>query len=89
MNRRTILKGGLALAATSHTAVAVADARASVKTSVDDFLAEASASERVTYHAEALTAAMREMHPGASWRSHINHEHNFCLIIGDEREESR
>ncbi len=87
MNRRPILKGGLALAATRHTAVAPADTTSAVTVSIDDFLSRASAMEKARYHDNALAEVMGEMHPEASWRSHINHEHNFCLIVGDEREE--
>lgn len=83
MNRRTILKAGFVLAATSHTAVATAEVQPA-KITIDDFLAKAAPSERARYHANALAEVMGEMHPDRSWRSHVDHQHSFCLIVGDE-----
>lgn len=55
------------------------------KASADDFLASASATARAQYHADALAEAMAELHPEKSWRSAINHECHFCLVVGDAR----
>jgi len=63
MNRRTILKGGVVLAAVSHGA-AVAPTLAKPAVSVDDFLGRATAAEKVRYHAEALAEAMNQLSPG-------------------------
>lgn len=80
MNRRAVLKGSLVLAATSHTAVAVADAQATM--SIDDFLAKALPSEKARYHSNALVEAMAELHPGkVGWRVHTDHEHAFVLVV--------
>lgn len=53
--------------------------------SVDDFLARATPAERAAYHANALAEVMAEMHPDRFWRSSLNHEHKFALIVGDDR----
>jgi hypothetical protein len=55
------------------------------KVSIDDFLARASGSDRARYHANALAEVMAEMHPERSWRSHIDHDHCFSLVVGDLR----
>lgn len=82
MNRRTILKGSLVLAATSHTAVATAETSAPATVSIDEFLAKALPSERVRYHSNALVEAMAELHPDkAGWRVHTDHEHAFVLVV--------
>lgn len=52
MDRRTVLKGGLVLAATSHAAV-VAPEMAELA-SVDEFLKTASPTEIIRYHTDAL-----------------------------------
>lgn len=52
MNRRTVLKGGLVLAATAHTAVASGDKVRSTP------------QERIEAAVEQINQAMSEMHPG-------------------------
>lgn len=64
MNRRAVLKAGLVLAASSHTAVATAETSPVAHITVDAFLIKATAAERVRYHANALAEAMNEIHPG-------------------------
>lgn len=70
-------------AAFGNPAETSADLQAAI--SVDDFLARATAAERVAYHANALAEVMAEMHPDRFWRSSINHENHFALIVGDDR----
>lgn len=84
MNRRTILKGGIVLAVTGHTAVASGEASPAV-VSIDDFLANGTPAEIVRYHANALADAMAEMHPDHSWRSEVDHKHHFVLTVGDPK----
>lgn len=80
LSRRGFL-GGVALTAIPSVAVAVEVAPP--KVSIDDFLSRATYSEIAWYHANALAEVMGEMHPEMSWRSHIDHSHAFCLIVGD------
>jgi hypothetical protein len=84
MNRRTILKGGIVLAVTGHTAVA-SDETSPAAVSIDDFLDSATPAERARYHANGLMEAMAEMHPDRSWRSEICHKHRFVLTVGDPK----
>ncbi len=80
--RRSFL-GGVAAASLP---VATATAKpAPAQLSIDDFLSRASSSERVRYHANALTDALAELHPERSWRSHIDHEYFYALFVGDVR----
>jgi len=57
MDRRTVLKGGLVLAATAHTAVASGDLRPT------------SPQDRIAAAMKEIEAAMQEMHPG--WRIQV------------------
>lgn len=82
MDRRSFMKGVVIAAATP--AVASSPAAASTP-SIDDFLTKASNAEKAWYHANALAEIMGQMHPDHSFRSHINHEHQLALIIGDRR----
>lgn len=84
MNRRTLLKGGIVLAVTGHTAAASGETNPAA-VSIDDFLAKATAAERARYHANGLMGAMAEMHPDRSWRSEICHKHHFVLTVGDPK----
>ncbi len=79
ITRRSIL-GGVALAA-----IPVATNAKAATPSIDDFLARASNAEKAWYHANSLAEIMEQMHPDHSFRSHINHEHQLALIIGDRR----
>lgn len=82
MNRRTILTGGLVLAATSHTGLATADTSVAASVSIDEFLAKALPSERIRYHSNALVEAMAELHSDkVGWRVHTDHEHAFVLVV--------
>jgi len=85
MNRRTVLKAGLVIAASSHTAVATAETSAVASVRIDEFLNVATAAERARYHANALAEVMAELHPDRHWRSRVDHDGRFCLIVGDER----
>ena len=78
-------RGFLGAAAVASLPVAAAATPAPAEVSIDDFLARASASEKAWYHANALAEVMGEMHPDRAWRSHIDHGHGFCLVVGDER----
>ncbi|MDI7921751.1 hypothetical protein [Ferirhizobium litorale] len=78
MNRRTVLKGGLVLAVTSHTAIADSAIAEPSPMSVDDFLANATPAERAQYHANALAGAMNEIHPGTY---EVKVDHDFRLAI--------
>lgn len=82
ITRRTIL-GGVACM-TMPAAVASAQCEP-LQRSIDDFFAQASPAERARYYASALAEALAEMHPDSSWRSHINHDHRFALVVGDRR----
>lgn len=82
MNRRTILKGGLVLAATAHTAINP-DYQPAVM-SIDDFLSKATPDERVKFFSDGLTQAMAEIHPSRVWRSAVDHDGFFSLVVGDE-----
>lgn len=85
LSRRGFI-GGMAIMATPVAAAAVTPTEAT-RPSIDDFLARATAEERAWYHANALAQVMGEIHPDHSWRSHIHHGNQFCLIVGDRREE--
>ncbi|MBM3091589.1 hypothetical protein GFB56_12260 [Ensifer sp. T173] len=80
--RRSFL-GGVA-AASLPVATATANP-APAQLSIDDFLSQASSSERMRYHTNALMDALAEMHPERSWRSHVDHEYYYALIVGDVR----
>lgn len=81
MKRRTILKGGIILAATAHTA-ASAPSLPPVPTTIDDFLAKALPAERARYHANALADAMNEIKSG-HYRAEISHDYGFALVVDD------
>ena len=85
MNRRTVLKAGFVIAASSHTAIATAETGAVASISIDDFLKVATAAERARYHDNELAEVMEEMHPDNAFRSHIDHEGYFVLIAGTPR----
>lgn len=68
MNRRTVLKGGIVLAAAAHTPLAIAETSAVAAVTVDDFLSKATASERYEYHLAELKRAAEEIDPAiGSW----------------------
>jgi hypothetical protein len=84
MNRRTILKGGVILAATAHTA-ASAPAIPKQQLSIDDFLAKALPSQKAAYHANALAEAMSEIAPGR-YLTRIDIKTRFAYVyaMGDD-----
>ncbi len=82
VNRRSFLGGVAMVAIPSATVMISAAPKASVPR-VDDFLAKAMPSEKVRYHSNALAEALAEMHPNRTWRSHVDHEHCYSLIVGD------
>lgn len=79
MDRRTVLKGGLVLAASAHTAVATAEVKVPAEISIDDFLARASAAERAWYHVNALAKVMNEIHPGA-YLARVDHATRMAVV---------
>lgn len=81
LSRRRLF-AGLSVVAIPAAAAAELPRRGS---GIDDFLASALPSEKARYHANALAEAMTEMHPDKVWRSHIDHDRAFCLVVGDEQ----
>lgn len=86
MNRRTLLTGSLALAAANHATGAIANEEPQ-RVSIDDFLARSTPAERARYHSNALAETLADMHPERAWRTRIDHEHGFALVVGDLRED--
>ncbi|WP_107341488.1 hypothetical protein [Agrobacterium pusense] len=87
MKRRTILKGGIILAATAHTA-ASAPTLPKDHTSIYDFLAKALPAEKARYHANALAEAMNELKSG-QYRAEISHDYGFALVVDDSWKKNR
>ena len=89
LSRRAMLSAFAVSALPASALATLADQSAGpqpeASVSVDAFLSRATAAERASYHANALAEVMAEMHPERSWRSMINHEHSFALVVGDER----
>jgi hypothetical protein len=80
LSRRGLF-GGVTLLAIPAAAAAVRIEPA--RTSIDDFLARASASEKAWYHACALAEAMNEVRPGC-YRASISHEYGMAIVVDDE-----
>ncbi|CAN7398677.1 hypothetical protein LJR235_002388 [Pararhizobium sp. LjRoot235] len=77
ITRRTILGG---LAAT----VAPLPAVAAPALDLQYWLDTADPVQVAEYHAARLAEVMGAMNPARRWRSHIDREYNFALIVGDE-----
>lgn len=83
MDRRTVLKGGLVFAATSHAAVLAPEMAKAP--SVDEFLKVALPSEIIRYHTNALMEAMAAAHPEKAWASFTELDLSQVLIVGRDR----
>lgn len=82
ITRRFIL-GGMAVIATPTAALAMVPAE--VPLDLQHWLDTADPVQVAEYHAARLAEIMGVMNPDRRWRSHIDREHNFALIVGDER----
>jgi hypothetical protein len=80
MDRRTVLKGGLVLAAASHS-VALAPEPVTPM-SVDDFLKVASPSEIVSYHTNSLLEALSGINPNLKWAAFTELDLSEIRVIG-------
>lgn len=82
MDRRTVLKGGLVLAAASHS-VALAPEPATPM-SVDDFLKVASPNEIVRYHTNSLLEALSGINPNLRWAAFTELDRSEIRVVGRE-----
>lgn len=81
MNRRTVLKAGLVIAATSHAATNAPETPV-VPVSVDDFLRVATPAEVARYHTNALLEALSEMRPDLRWAAFTDIDASNVSIQG-------
>lgn len=84
MDRRTVLKGGIILAATSHVVASPPDAPIE-SISVDEFLKVATPAEIVRYHTNSLMEAMALMHPDKSWAAFTELDMSQILVVGRDQ----
>lgn len=78
MNRRTMLKGGIVLAATAHTA-ALAPIPEPPPIDWAAFFATASPAELCRFHSNGLAEAMNAVRPGA-YIAVVNHDYGFATV---------
>ena len=86
ISRRTALglMIGTAVPPTAVVAVAAASPREPAF-DLQHWLNTSDPAEVAQYHAARLAEIMGAINPARSWRSHIDHEKCFALIVGDER----
>lgn len=87
ITRRTALGLLAAVAAPSASAVAVAAAESDRPMTIEAWLAQASAQERLQYHTDRLTETLKEIDPSCRWRQDIDQEHRYVLIFGHKLED--
>lgn len=82
MNRRSILFGGFAIAASSHTAIGAASREEAVF-DLATWLETAPDNAVMEYHASCLADAMNRCDATRAYRFKIDREFGFALIMGD------
>lgn len=84
MDRRTVLKGGLVLAVTSHAAASSLELQ-SVSASLDEFLNMATPAEVIRYHTNALMEALAAAHPDKAWAAFTELNLSKVFVVGKDR----
>lgn len=84
ITRRAVL-GGFAMVAIPTGVAAAIEPSAEPAFDLQHWLETADPLQVAQYHAARLAAVMNEIDPKRAYRSCINHEFGFALIVGDDR----
>ena len=87
LSRRNVLQVATVLVLTSHSPAGQADESQPqmIKTTIDEFIATASAREKARYHADALAAAMCEINPSMKFTAIHDKLDELVLVLGSGR----
>lgn len=84
ITRRLFLRNTAAAGVIGATAPAIAEP---AQTDIQHFLDAASPAELAWYHTCQLAIALGKMDNTHTYRAHIDHEHQFALVVGDRKPE--
>lgn len=82
MDRRSFLRGGLVLAATSHAAANAPEMVTAAAVSIDEFLKVATPAEIARYHTDALMDAMAALRPDIKFMALTDINLGYVHVVG-------